>query len=143
MTSAQQHHQSTRPDLTALWARTDELLEEFASVQPEHPRYGELCAEHGQLLTERSRLLGTDRDDPADRFLPDVIEQMIGATPEYATDLLADLGRLQRTALYTAPEEMGERWDGVTAILTHHLGPVPTHAWQQDVVAIFCGRVAA
>lgn len=49
------------------------------------------------------------------------IDAMLAVVPTTEVDLRGDLGRIRSSATFTAPEQMGWRWQYVAQVLGHYL----------------------
>ena len=67
------------------------------------------------------------------RNLVAVIDQILGIAP----DLSADLRSVRQSAMYTAPEIIGERWQQVADVLND---VAADHPKQEEIAMIFNGK---
>lgn len=76
-------------------------------------------------------------EHPMSRYLPDVIDLVLGEIPiDEHKELQADLCKLRETALYTPPECMGPLWRGLAYDLNTYLSTEMSSDWEKRIAAI-------
>jgi hypothetical protein len=73
------------------------------------------------------------------RFLPEVIDQMLGVIPNTKADLVSALESTKSSAAFASPETCWLWWRQAAQILTDYIpeGEVEQSDWQKKVVAIW------